>query len=445
MENEVRDPYEYEVDLRDYIMVIWRKKWTIALIFVIAVGAALGFSLSTTPEYSTQASLIVTSPVASQLVDTSGGVQGVDYFSSEFDYRELGLSDDLLGTIRSDLKLTSESESGRSLNWLKNRMSINLTSPEDSKKNSDQRVLTLTVTGSNRGEIKEIANKWAELYVKRASEVLSNEISRYRELLSTQYSDLKEKLKEKIEERIDAREKFNLGFLKIETDVLKSKYKDYLSSLESKKLELEKQRAKLTELNSALQNEPRYFYLERSIPYEEIYNQSSEGSSEGDRSGSDKEGPPTVEVRDQKINEVFQNFQMKKIEFDIEASSLKKEVEFLESKISEFTRKINENQARIDRTQSDLDELDREINRLRKESDSLYSTLEEVRTTIEESDKSIQLFSGADSVKTIGAVNTKQNVAVAGVLGLFIGVLVAFFRNYMEGYEEEEAEESESD
>jgi uncharacterized protein involved in exopolysaccharide biosynthesis len=322
-------------------------------------------------------------------------------------------------------------------------MAINLTSPEDSE-DSDQPVLTLTVTGSDKGRIKEIANTWAELYARRASRALSGEESRYREFVSSEYSDLKENLQKKIEERIDTREKSNPRLLKMETDVLETKYKEYLSALESKMLELERQREKLTELNSVLQNEPRFIYLERYIPYEEYGEdlQTSEGNSEEERSEVEKEGPVTVKVNEQRINDVFQTFQKKKIELDLEVSSLEKELEFLETKISKFTRKINENRAKIDRTQSDIEELDREINQLRKKSETLYSTLKEARRAVEESARPIRLSSNADSVRTIENVSTKQNVAVAGVLGLFIGVLVAFFRNYMEGYEEKEESES---
>ncbi|MBS3788691.1 hypothetical protein KGY79_10910, partial [Candidatus Bipolaricaulota bacterium] len=118
MENEVRDPYEYEVDLRDYIKVIWEEKWLIALIFVIAVGAALGFSLSTTPEYRAQASLIITSPVADKFVNRSGEPQVLVNFTPEFNHEEIGLSDELLKSIINDLDLNSSSGGTRSLNSL---------------------------------------------------------------------------------------------------------------------------------------------------------------------------------------------------------------------------------------------------------------------------------------------------------------------------------------
>ncbi|MBS3735938.1 MAG: Wzz/FepE/Etk N-terminal domain-containing protein, partial [Candidatus Bipolaricaulota bacterium] len=245
MEDEVRDPYEYEVDLRDYIKVIWEQKWLIALIFIVAVGAALAFSLSSTPKYRTRASLIITSPIADKLVSQPGGTQNQVDFISEFDYEEVGFSNELLETIITDLDLTTGSGEARSLNSLRNQMSVSLALPGSSDIDTDKPVLHLDVTGSSRESIKEIADKWGELYLQRASEILSGEVERYHEMISDEYSKAREDLQAKIEDRIEARKEHNLQLIKIEANVLRDRYKDYLASLEPKKLDLEKKRAQL--------------------------------------------------------------------------------------------------------------------------------------------------------------------------------------------------------
>ncbi|MFW6104322.1 MAG: Wzz/FepE/Etk N-terminal domain-containing protein [Candidatus Bipolaricaulota bacterium] len=449
MEKEVRDPYEYEVDLRDYIKVIWDEKWLIALIFIVAVGAALALSLSTTPKYRTQVSLIITSPVADKLVNMSGEPAGVVNFTSEFDYERVGYSEELINTIRSDLNLGGDSNDTASLSSVKNQMSLSLTPPGSSDNDTGKPILDLIVTGSNRERIKEIADKWGELYIQRASEILSSEVERYYELLSSEYSRVQEELEAKIEQRIDAREEQNLQLLKIETEILRNRYKDYFSSLEPKILDLEKGRTQLRRLNSILEDEPRYLYLERSVPSDSLMtkNQSSEERSgketDNESEGANQMDEGTIKLQSEKINEIFMTFKEKEISADLEVSSLEKEVEYISSKLDEFKSKINAKQATIDRVQMKLEELDRELNRLNKSSDSLYSALEKARTAKNESG-TIRLLTGAGSVKTLDSVNTKQNVAVAGVLGLFIGILAAFFKNYMEGYEEEEEEEGET-
>lgn len=50
---------EYEVELRDYLRVIWEKKWIILTTFLIAVGAALLFSFRMPSRYQTDALYMV--------------------------------------------------------------------------------------------------------------------------------------------------------------------------------------------------------------------------------------------------------------------------------------------------------------------------------------------------------------------------------------------------
>lgn len=447
MENEVRDPYEYEVDLRDYIKVIWEQKWLIVLIFIIAVGAALAFSLSSTPTYRTRASLIITSPIADKIVSQPGGTQNQIDFVSEFDYEEVGLSDELLEEIISDLDLKTGSGKSRSLNSLRNQMSISLALPESSDTDREKPVLHLDVTGSDRERIKEIADRWGELYLRQASEVLSGEIERYYESISGEHSQVQEDLQAKIEERNKARKEHNLQLLETKVFDLRYRYRSYISSLESKTIDLEKKRAQLRTLNSVLEDEPRYIYLERPIQPERIITEarSSDENSGETTSGAenfDNAGEGATKGKYQEVNDLFINFKEKEIDTDVEISSLEKEVEHLSAKLDEVKNEINTTQATIEKLKPEREELDRQISQLRETSHSLYSALEEARRAKDESGI-IRLLDGANSIETLNSVNTKQNVAVAGVLGLFVGVLVAFFKNYMEGYEEEGKEEEE--
>ncbi|MFB6291458.1 MAG: Wzz/FepE/Etk N-terminal domain-containing protein, partial [Candidatus Bipolaricaulia bacterium] len=414
MEDEVRDPYEYEVDLRDYIKVIWQQKWIIALVFVIAIGAALAFSLSTKPKYSTQASLIVTSSLADRLIYFPGEPQGKVDFISKFDPKEVGFSEKLLKTLKSKVEPTDAGDR-KAASSLKNRMSVSLTEPGGSKAKLKKPTITLTVTGQNRTRIKEITNKWAQLYVNRATPLLFREIDRYKKLISKKYSRVQEELKAKINQRIKARQKYNLQSLEIEIDALQNKYKEFLASLESAKLRLEKKKAKLTSLKSALEDEPRYLYLERSMPLETFRNTDKQSANQSEDDKADNQGESQggsselAQVKTQKINEVFTTFKEKKIATEVDIASLEKEVDYLSSKIDEFRRKIREKQALVDRAQFELGKLDRAINRLRyTSSNSLYTHLQKARRAGEE-ETPIRVLNEADSVKTLQSVDTRQN------------------------------------
>ncbi|MBS3787771.1 hypothetical protein KGY79_06180, partial [Candidatus Bipolaricaulota bacterium] len=367
-------------------------------------------------------------------------------FTPEFNHEEIGLSDELLKSIINDLDLNSSSGGTRSLNSLKSQLSVSLVPPGSSDNDTEQPVLNLAVTGSDREAIKEIADRWVELYLQRASEILASEVKRYYELISAEYYQMREELQAKIEERIEARKSHNLQLLKTEVDVLRDKYKDYLSAIEQKESDLERKRAQLRTLKSFLEDEPRYLSIERSIPPENLFteNQPSEEEPSNQQENDNGIEERAIKIRDQEVNEIFLTLKEKEIDTDVEVTSLEEEVDYILAKLDEFRSKINDTQATIDRVQLDMEELDREINRLRKTSDTLYTALKKARTATKENG-TIKLLSDPSSVKTLDSVNTKQNVAVAGVLGLFIGVLVAFFKNYMEDYEEESDEEVENE
>ena len=48
-----------QLDLLDYLRVLWRRKWTVALVVILAVGATLGFSYLQTPRYTATAVVLV--------------------------------------------------------------------------------------------------------------------------------------------------------------------------------------------------------------------------------------------------------------------------------------------------------------------------------------------------------------------------------------------------
>ncbi|MBW2662567.1 MAG: hypothetical protein JRD93_11400 [Deltaproteobacteria bacterium] len=53
--NKMPEYYEDEIDLIDYLRVLWRWKWVIALMVVICAGAAIGITMAKYPtQYVTE-------------------------------------------------------------------------------------------------------------------------------------------------------------------------------------------------------------------------------------------------------------------------------------------------------------------------------------------------------------------------------------------------------
>ena len=85
---------EYEVDLRDYLRVLWKGKWIVLITFLVAVGTALALSYSAPKQYRTETSLLILPPLAQEVNGEVGGT----VFSPET-YKRLALSNDLLQEV----------------------------------------------------------------------------------------------------------------------------------------------------------------------------------------------------------------------------------------------------------------------------------------------------------------------------------------------------------
>lgn len=60
---EQQDDYESTVDLREYIAILKARRWTILLVTILVLGAAIGFSATQTPMYTAQARVLVEIPL----------------------------------------------------------------------------------------------------------------------------------------------------------------------------------------------------------------------------------------------------------------------------------------------------------------------------------------------------------------------------------------------
>ncbi|GAW94095.1 YveK family protein [Calderihabitans maritimus] len=89
--------WEQEIDLRDYILVLWRWKSFIIALFIVAVIAAAGGSMLMTPVYEVSATLAL-------------GTYNDPVYTNPISVREILTSDDTLRTVvdRLGLEVTAE-------------------------------------------------------------------------------------------------------------------------------------------------------------------------------------------------------------------------------------------------------------------------------------------------------------------------------------------------
>lgn len=420
---------EYEVDLRDYIRVIWREKWIILAVFVAAVAAALGLSLNMPHQYATQTMLLITPRLSEALAGTSGKGETSPIVGATFSaatYESLATANDLLQEIIGSLKLKTSVES------LKGIMRPSI------EKGQEPPLLTMTVKGDDPGQIKEIANKWAELFIQRSTKLLATSTAQSYDFISQAFQETERSLKAEEEAEKEYKQANPLEVLQSEVTVLTNKYQSFLSQLQDKRLALVEKRAELLNIAKELEKEPQFLELERSISNEAIWNLL--GNNPSLRA---LKAIPNLKVTDQQLNSIYTSLKSQLGQTRISVNSLQSEVSYLEGQTAEFKKELDEKLSKLTEVQLTLSQMDRGITTLKSTYQMLSSKLQEASIAKQESASSIKVVESAVAPQVPIGPNKKMNVIVAGVLGLFVGVLLAFFKHYMAGGAEESKEPKE--
>jgi capsular exopolysaccharide synthesis family protein len=128
---------EETLDLREYLAVLRRRKWSILLVTVLVVGAALAFSLSQTPLYTARAKVLVAGPVGT-------------FINLETE-REVAGSQPVADLVREDLRLDRSVEA--------------LLAGIDVTGITETEVLEIAYTSPDPTEAQGVSNAFAENYL----------------------------------------------------------------------------------------------------------------------------------------------------------------------------------------------------------------------------------------------------------------------------------------
>lgn len=349
---------EYEVDLRDYFRVMWRKKWIILGVFLAAVVVALLFSFRMPSRYEAEALVRLNDlPQIARIQVQSPSPQIALVILS---------SRDLLIRTATEAKLTEEEpfqdlSQEQLVEWLRNHLEASI--PEK----------------TSLIEVKVAAALDPQLLEK---------------ILNQHLVVLEEQLQEDL--GYDAKQE--IARLISEEAVLKEQRNRLIQEVEEKLTErkaiLERQRSELIQKLNAIEQSKGKLGLQAGEQ-----NATLEG----------------IILREQFI---ALNMRLQRVE---------QELDQLELIGQEMFPELN----------SRIQVLDREIEELRVAA-------EKARMLLNNNQEPLNIISQSPPSSAPIGPNRKMNVAVAGVLGLFVGILLAFFIHYMEGGKEIEREEKEA-
>ncbi|MCD5417371.1 Wzz/FepE/Etk N-terminal domain-containing protein, partial [Candidatus Bipolaricaulota bacterium] len=212
---------EYEVNLADYLRVLWRGKWIVIIITVAAVAAGIIFSLNIPSLYRARTQLMITPIIAEDVANA----EMRPLFLAPETYRSLATARDLLREVGDAVYGPGEI----TVEALVGRMQVTIDGVEVFP------LLTMTVIGSDPQVATDLANTWARLFMERNSAFLMSRIARSYDFIAATFAEVQTDLLAKEEERKVFERENPRDLLAAELDILQSLYQQNMTALEEKR------------------------------------------------------------------------------------------------------------------------------------------------------------------------------------------------------------------
>jgi uncharacterized protein involved in exopolysaccharide biosynthesis len=204
-----------EIDLRDIIIVIWRRRKTILIIFLATVIAATAFAFLKEPEYKMSATI-------------SLGNYNSNIYTNPAGAKEVLLSDNVIMEVINQLGLKVGPEEYRSF---KEKISVDIV--------KDTSFIQISVKETDRELGKKIIEQMIAVYTNLSLKDYTN----HEKLISQQLATINQQLKEK-EEELNLAKKFittlqnDSGMDETRKEIRTNEVYNYLREIDSQRIEL---------------------------------------------------------------------------------------------------------------------------------------------------------------------------------------------------------------
>lgn len=277
---------------------------------------------------------------------------------------------------------------------------------------------------SNSNLTKDIINTWATLFVEKNKRLYFDEVKN---------------AKISVEDRLKYAEK---GFFEIEEKVIKFNETDNVETIENEirykttkiscfksrlidiQLSLEKENAKKEQIVTAINKQEKVLKLKKSIVDDQFFKQLISNISVANLEIAN------LTYISEVTNPIYYNLAQQLISTNISINSLIAEEDQLRKNINDFNVSLEDLKKELTEKKLILSQLNREYSAKEKLYNIIYKQDEEIRLTKTAEEDLLKISSLAYEPRAPIKPNKKLNILIAGVLGLFVGVFVAFFLEF---------------
>ena len=397
---------EEEIDLREYINVLLKRKGIIILIFLIAViTAALVSFFYLKPVYEASAIIAVSKPkIINSLIDE---ISIEDYKNL---IKDVEIEEELMQKLNLDKPPTEVI-----LYDLERMITIEI--PKDTN------LIKINLQAANPKLTKDIINIWATLFVEKNKKLYFDEVKKAK-------IGVEDKLKHAEQDFFEIEEKmieFNETYVKTIKDEINyktTKILSFKSRLIDIQLSFEKENAKKEQVITAMNEQEKVFKLNKSIVDDQFFQQLISNITDANLEIAN------LTYISEVANPIYYNLAQQLISMNIEINSLAAEENQLEKNINDFNISLKGLREELTEKKLILSQLNREYSAKEILYNIFYKQAEEIRLTETAEADLLKIASLAYEPRAPIKPNKKLNILIAGVLGLFVGIFVAFFLEF---------------
>jgi succinoglycan biosynthesis transport protein ExoP len=409
---------EEEIDLRAYIAVLLKYKFWIAGLALVAALAAMAVSFLLPPAYEAVALVAITKPRYAMQFDPR--VQTVSNVQPSYKaYPALAMGDELVSALVEDLKPVLEEEEC-SVRACREMM--------EAENGGDPSIVRLTVTNGDPERSALIVNRWAELFVKAAND-LYGQSAKELAFFEAQLAEAEAALSKAEQDLIGFRARDDAAILETQLNNKQASLEEYLGIIRSLRLIVQDARSMQDRLR--LQDASARISLSDELTTL-LLEIDTLGSAQKRGSGDSVEAsalPVQIQIAGQE---------------GLSDKTVGQQIALLDSLIATLGTKLTALETEAESLEPDILTLQEELQQTRTEGDRLELTkgvaqetvmtlsrkVAETRIATQDEAGDVRLASRATVPDEPVSPRKLLNTAVAGALGLFLGVFGVFAIEY---------------
>lgn len=402
---------EYEVSLRDLLLVLFQKWWVVVIVLVVTVAGATALSFLSTDVYEIRTSIFLETDTPLEVLSASASTDVLHQsIISELDLRDPATGDPLkIQQLESMIKLDSKA-----------------TGQLDGQPNSH--LFTLTVQGENPELLKPIAEIWEQLFTERSNVLFEAGANRSYDIVFNRFQEASRALREKEDEKLAYQRANPIVTQQSQLTALTNQYQDSLRQLQSDRTALIGAQAMLKSTEEDFGEEPQLLTLERAISKEGILVLLANNPDE-----QTIDGISDLVVADQEPNELYFLLKSEVVTLRADVASLDTTIAYLESLTAELETSVEQESNRFEEIQTNLSRFDQDISILTNNFNGLSKNLQEVQIIEGGQPESIQVVEPAvEPQEPLPKRGRRQILLVGAALGLILGVALAFLIHYLQ-------------